>query len=186
MGNIDDLLIEEAGKSIADLSESKLSQISQLHAKGVAIAEEIAVLTDKLERLGKESDLIYKKQLPNIMLEVGMTTIKMVTGQTVKLVKNYYASISEANKDKAYAWLDANNLNIVKSSIKLDFDKDSKKEFKAAMALLEEKGLPYSAGRSVHAGTLKATVKEQLEKGLLPAEAQKLLGVYEDYLVTVK
>jgi len=124
--------------------------------------------------------------LPDVLREMGISSIALEDGTKVDLVTDYFASISEANKPAAFDWLRDHNLSgVIKTSVGAQFDRgavDEAMEF--AQAAGDLLGRDMTVDESVHASTLKALVREQIESGVdMPFE---LFGIREVRKAKVK
>ena len=108
----------------------------------------------------------------------------MEDGVTIEVKPFVSASISKANREEAYQWLmDNGHGDIIKNLVSVDVGKDSE-QAKLALDVLRNAGLEPSNDKKVHPQTLKAFVREQVEKGTpIPLE---LLGAYLGQKATIK
>jgi hypothetical protein len=95
----------------------------------------------------------------------------------VSTKQEYYASIPAEKSGQAFAWLREHGYGaIIKNVISAEFGKGEDEKALEAATVLAEAGFKPSQKESVHPMTLKAFVKEQMEKGNeVPAD---LLGVF--------
>jgi hypothetical protein len=105
--------------------------------------------------------------LPEAMAAIGMSEFKLTNGSKITVKHDVYASIRKDFINEAVNWLDTNELgDIVKDKIAVDFDRGQSENSKLLMAHCIGLGYNVSENLSVHPQTLKATVKEQLSKGV--------------------
>lgn len=147
---------EETAQDIP--SDSELATIASLAEEQVLLEDEITNLNEIInKKVGKFREIAEVK-LPEAMRDVGLTSITLESGKTVTLKDNIYASISKARQEEAFKWLRDNGHG----------------------SLIKERVV----NESVHSGTLKAFVREQLQAGKpLPL---KLFGVHEVTVAVIK
>ncbi len=186
MGAISNILTnirKEKCMSDNDLMENMASD-------GAAVAGGVVASTEKLAELGtlckslqeKESEIkgveealkILKEQarelssnkIPDLFDEIGMSEIKLRNGEKVTIKRGFASTISQANKEEAFAWLHAKgHAAIIKHELTTTFKEGDADEKKALEAKLNELGLTYKDKDYVHHSTLKSFVKEQIENG---------------------
>lgn len=123
-----------------------------------------AVLKEKEERLR----LLREETIPCVMEELGLTSIKLDTGQTLSVKSEVYCSIPKEDEEKREAafqfLIDHGADALIKTYVGVEF---SKAQWKKAMALkraIEKKGMEVIVETTVHPMTLKAYIKEELAK----------------------
>ena len=101
------------------------------------------------------------------MAEMGLSHLKLMDGSSVDVKPNYSASISIANREKAFNWLRDNGLgDIIKNEILVSFGRNEDNKAADYAALAEERGYQPTQKLKVEPMTLKAMVRERIEKGL--------------------
>lgn len=115
-------------------------------------------LFDEAGILAKRIKELEERQIPDLLLAIGLTEIKLTSGETIKLKTEYFGSVSQERMPQAMAWLESRNMQgIAKKQIIIeDFDEAIEK-------FLEEEGIKHIVKTSIHAATLKAFVRERLE-----------------------
>ena len=101
-------------------------------------------------------------------------------------IQQYYsARITPENRDVCFNWLEANGLgDVIKNTVSANFGRGEDIQAEELMLELENKGHSLLQKKWVEPMTLKAVVKEQVEKGNdLPLEAFK---VYVGQKIKVK
>jgi hypothetical protein len=128
----------------------------------VRIANDTIELAEKQEWLNK----ITREFIPDIMDALGMTEFKLVDGSTVSVKNEVQCSLSEERKADAFTWLTEHQFDgIIKTKVISEFGKDEIELAKTALEILIKAGYAAKMDRAIHPMTLKAFVKEQLEKG---------------------
>jgi hypothetical protein len=141
-----------------------VKMVSELLEKKKALDEAAAVV----EALTKEVGAIERDSIPTLMDEIGVSTIKLLTGQTVTVIQDCETSISKERKPKALAWLIKHGFaGLIKTAVSVSFAKgehDSAEKVKLTISRMFPKN-EVELEESVHPQTLKSFVKERQEKG---------------------
>lgn len=160
------------------VKDSVLRAVAELAQQQVIQEELVTVLKVRLETAAKALAYTAEILLPNAMLEAGLSEFRLTTGEFIEVKRDIYASISEANFGAAKAWLVDNNLDgIVKHTVTLSFAKGEGGRAVEALTLLVDNAFVPVDKEAIHPQTLKAFVREQLQKGAdLPMD---VFGVHE-------
>lgn len=148
-------------------SNSEVAEISAL-AK-LQILRQIEV--EKAEVALKEANELLRQvqeiDLPNAMLQAGVSEIRLPDGQRITLKEDVYASIPKDRMNEALAWLKENNLaDVIKNEIKVNFGKGEEEAANTLIKELNANGWTnYDSKTTIHPSTLKALIREQLAKG---------------------
>lgn len=115
----------------------------------------------------RSADAIVREELPELLMEAGMTELTTADGTKVELRQSVNASISELNRPAAHEWLVKNGFSgLIRSEVNVSFERGQSEvaqEF-AAQAVEICSG-EVALVDKVHPATLKAFVREQLEAG---------------------
>ncbi len=108
--------------------------------------------------------------LPELMLECGLELAKLSDGTKVEIRDEVDCAITEANRPRAHAWLEANGFGgLIKTSVIVAFPREERSEAVAlADFLFTNKQLQAEVEESVHPSTLKSFVKERMAAGAAP------------------
>lgn len=142
---------------IAALAERQLEQQAEVEHLEAFLKTATAAL-----RQTQEVDL------PNAMHQAGVSEIKLPSGEEITIKEDVYASLpKDARGDDALQWLRDNGFgDVIKNEVRVAFGKGEEEQ---AAALVKECGVNgwnnVSSATTVHSGTLKALVREQLSKG---------------------
>lgn len=176
----------EADATTAELNvgDNHLNTISSLAKEQVVLENEVKALEEELKVKKAELLRIQTQTLPDALSEAGVSGFTLDTGEQV-IVKGFVsAKIPAKHEQQAYQWLEDNGHgDIIKTQITVDTGRDLElaREYQA---ILQEAGAEPSVGRSVHAQTLKAFVKKEVEAGeSIPLE---LFGAYVGQKTTIK
>jgi len=131
-----------------------------------ALEDEIQGDEELLKKKKKNLEQISGEIIPTMLSEMGLSSLKLADGSSVDVKQNYSASISIANREKAYSWLRQNGLgDIIKNEITVSFGRgeDNKAADYANLALGQ--GYQPTQKLKVEPMTLKALVRERIEAG---------------------
>ena len=145
--------------------DNELSGIQSIVARQVGLEQQVAAQEQVLKDLKRQLLEVQTDELPQAMDALGLLTVSLRTGEKVEIKPFVSASISKANREEAYTWLrDHGHGDLIKVITKVDTGRDMKAAQKAQKALVKA-GLAPSTEESVHSGTLKVWVREQVEAG---------------------
>lgn len=175
-----------ADSQVTAADNSELASIGFLAAKAIDLQGEITAMEEMLKSRKEELRQIVEGTLPEAMDAVNHSEFKTSDGRQIKIKDEVHASISKDNAPQAHDWLRNHNFaDIIKNEIKIPLAKG--KDNVAAQILddLRERfGIEASRTESVHASTLKAFCREQLEAGVeLPAG---LFGLFTRRIAVIK
>ena len=143
----------------------------------IDLQNEIKTIEEKLNKVKEQEKFLSEQAIPSLMQSAGISMLKLEDGTEVKVSPYYYGRISEDKKEEAFAWLRENNFgDLIKNYISLDFGMNQDSEANNLVAQLKSKGYNVFQSTTVHSGTLKAFIKEQINDGKgLPED---LFGIY--------
>ncbi len=127
----------------------------------------IADLQIKLIEWQKNESRIELEDMPELMRELDMQSFELKDGTKIEVIEDLKCGITEANREPAHAWLRTNNFGgIIKTELTQHYAAgELEAATKNASAILELTGRPAEVSETIHAGTLKAFLKEQRAKG---------------------
>lgn len=142
-----------------------LKTLSHLTAMQLGLESRIAELNMELDRLSAELRTVSEKDIPSLMEELGIGEYSLYDGTGVEIETGVQANISEKNKPKAYAWLDKHNHgDLIKNVVMVAFNREDQERAKKFVEMLTKKKLNIAHKQSIHASSLKAFVRIELEK----------------------
>jgi hypothetical protein len=141
-------------------------QLSSLVRQLNSIQQQIDEAEEHLKALKQDKQRISFEQIPMLMDEMGIERVD-VDGATVQLKPFVSASIPADRKQDAFNWLREHGLDdIIKNDIIVSFGRGQDNAAGDVMYDLEQKGFHPEQKTHIHAMTLKAFVRERVEKGL--------------------
>lgn len=157
-------IFDEAA-ALSSLDKDTMKTLSDLVKTLRRIEEQIADGEEHIKTLKSEKHRLSTELIPSLMAEMGTERID-VYGMTVTIKPIIHASIPEDRRDEAFGWLrSSGHEDIIKNDVTLSFGKGSDNVVKSLIADLEKQGYDPQHKVHVHPMTLKAFVREQLEKG---------------------
>ena len=131
-----------------------------------ALEDEILGDEDLLKKKKKNLEQISGEIIPTMLSEMGLSSLKLADGSSVDVRQNYSASISVANREKAYSWLRDNGLgDIIKNEITVSFGRGEDNKAAQYANLATGQGYQPTQKLKVEPMTLKALVRERIEAG---------------------
>ena len=150
-----------------------------------SMEDQIKNMEDDLKNKKKDLERVSGEIIPTLLSEMGLSSLKLADGSAVDVRPYYSATISIANREKAYSWLRLNGLgDIIKNEISVSFGRNE--DTKAADYAVLAKGQGYQPTQKlkVEPMTLKALVRDRIEGGKpLPTE---IFNVFIGNKTTIK
>ena len=162
-------MFEPEDKPMGDASLKALSEKSNELQK---LDESIKELEESLGKLKAEYRQISENDIPRMLSELGLSEITLADGNKISTATYYSARISEEKRDEAFSWLSDNGFaDIIKNTVSVSFGRDEDDSASKLVDSLEDNGYATAQKKWVEPMTLKAFVREQVEKGSdLPLE----------------
>jgi hypothetical protein len=157
--------------------QEDLAGIAELAERQVNLQGIVAELENQLSMKKEELKQVAEIELPESMLNLGLSSFSLSDGTKLSIKTFYRGSIPKAREYEAFSWLkDNGHEDLIKNEVKSTFGKGEDINANNLMLILKQEGFDYENKKAVHPSTLKAFVKEQMEHGkTLPLD---ILGVY--------
>jgi len=164
---------------------SNIDKLSDKIKEMQAIQEDIELKEEFLKQRKKDLDHISGEVIPTMLAEMGLSYLKLADGSSVEVKTNYSATITQANKEKAFNWLRDNGLgDIIKNDVTVSFGRNEDNKAADYAELARGQGLQPTQKLKVEPMTLKALVRERIEGGKeMPTE---LFNVFIGNKTTIK
>ena len=164
-----------------DNIQSLADQVEKLES----LQKRLELQEENMKSTKKQLEHVSGEVIPTMMSEMGLSHLKLMDGSSVDVKPNYSASISVANKEKAFNWLRNNGLgDIIKNEILVSFGRNEDNKAADYAALAEERGFQPTQKLKVEPMTLKALVRERIEAGKeMPTE---IFNVFVGNKTTIK
>ena len=167
-------------------AEDALAPLHALCNEAAKAEQEVLRCEAALKKANAHVRAIVQDALPKAMRNAGVSTFTTDDGRTVKVEGKLQCSVPKAKQDAAYEWLREHELgDIIKNTVTVHFGSGEEDAAKEAMKKIQtDLNRTAIAASSVHAQTLKAAIKRQLENKVeVPKE---LFGIYEYEEATIK
>lgn len=169
----------------AKASEDKMEQIVALAQRLVDEKAELKRLEDEVKDAKKALLKTERSDLPDLMMELGLTQIKLENGMVVDVKDDCTASLTAATKGAAFKWMIENNFGgLIKTEVSIPYGRGEREQAVELVKTLDAQDIKADLSESVHHSTLKAFVKERLAEG--DAIPMELFNVYPFNKATVK
>lgn len=175
----------EAASELSRLDEGGLSSVAGLVRRQLALETEVGNLEELLKQKKEELRQVSEDLLPSALEEYGLKELRMDDGSTITVQTFYGASIPKDRTEEAFNWLRTNDFgDLIKNTVSVSFGRNEDNIAKSVAAELQSQGYATSQKEWVEPMTLKAFVKEQVEKGnMLPSD---LFGIFTGRKTKIK
>ena len=164
-----------------DNVQSLADQVQRLEA----MQQQLEVQEESVKDKKKQIEYLSGEVIPTMMAEMGLSHLKLMDGSSVDVKPNYSATITVANREKAFNWLRQNGLgDIIKNEISVSFGRNEDNKAADYAELAKRNGFQPTQKLKVEPMTLKALVRERIEAGKeMPTE---LFNVFVGNKTTIK
>jgi hypothetical protein len=173
--NLNDLFQKDA--EALQIKDDDIQGVAALASRAKSLSKEI----DDLEKTLSEKKENYRKlaeeSLPEALATLGMSSFRMADGSSIEIKPFYGASIKAERQAEAFAWLREHGFDdLIKNTVSVRFGKGEDELCNRLLTNLKGTGFMPEQAQKVEPMTLKAWVKEQVERGKdFPLE---LFGAY--------
>jgi hypothetical protein len=155
----------DESEALAQVDSGTGKQLSDLVRTLRNVEKQIEDAEIHMKALKAEKHKLSVENIPSLMDEMGVERLD-VDGLTVERKMMVHASIPQARKDEAFAWLRENGLDdIIKNDVTCSFGKGEDNMAGDVVGILQEKGFDPKTKTHVHPSTLKAFIKERVTDG---------------------
>ena len=171
--NIEDMIAEDSNPELdKNLSDNRLKDVSFWAEKQVDLEKQLKELEVTISTMKKEFREISEQKLPDAMRECNLSEIKLANGTKISVQQFYSARIGKEQQEIAFDWLKKNgHEDIIKNVVSVQFGRGEDEKADDLLNNLQSRGLSPATKRWVEPMTLKAFVREQIQKGVdLPFE----------------
>lgn len=159
---------DAAALAAQPVAEGGLQAVIKLAELMVEQAREVAELNEKLRAAKEALRRTETEDLPEMMREIGMASVKLADGSTIEVSEDVECYISEERRPAAHTWLLEQGFGgLIKTQVITAFDRG---EVEQAMTYARQATEawpehPATLKDAVHPATLKSFIKEQLAAG---------------------
>ena len=148
------------------LGDNSLKEMADLCAEQVALEEDVRQLEEQLKAKKQAVNKLSFEIIPARMSELGLESLTLKDGSSVKVKQLVQASIPVRYREDAFKWLrDNGHGDLIKNQVSATFGKGEDLSANEFIDKIEELGYQPQQKLSVHSSTLKAFVREQITKG---------------------
>ena len=183
MSDINNLFEEDAGA--LTVKNEDLSSVGALAKRAKELEKEIEDIETILKERKDQQRKLMEESIPAMLQELGMSKFTMLDGSEIIVKPFYSASIPEEKRAQAYEWLREHGYDdIIKNTVSVRFGRNEDRLCETLLNQLREQNYPVEQAQKIEPQTLKAWVREQVERGSeLPNE---LFGVYVGQRASIK
>lgn len=167
------------------VQDEQITGISALARRAKSLEKQIEDEEETLKGLKEKYRKLTEEAIPEALAELGMSSFRMEDGSSIDVKPFYSASITEARRAEAFQWLRDHGFDdIIKNTVSVRFGRGEDELCSRLLNLLGESGYPAEQAEKIEPMTLKAWVKEQVERGNeFPTE---LFGAFIGQKATIK
>ena len=164
---------------------SNINKLANKIKEMQAIQKDIEQNEEYLKQRKQDLEQVSGEAIPTMLTEMGLSYLKLADGSSVEVKTNYSATITLANKEKAFNWLRENGLgDIIKNELTVSFGRNEDNKAAEYAELAKGQGYQPTQKLKVEPMTLKALVRERIEGGKsLPTE---IFNVFIGNKTTIK
>lgn len=167
------------------VSDEQVTGISGLARRAKLLEKELADLEKTVSEKQEQYRKLTEQTIPEAMAEAGVKSFSMGDGSSITIKPFYGASIPKPRQAEAYQWLRAHGFDdIIKNTVSVRFGRNEDELCSRLLTLLGEQGYPAEQTEKIEPQTLKAWVKERIEKGE-PVDTE-LFGVFIGQKAVIK
>lgn len=148
------------------VKDDQLAGIAALAKRAKMLELEIKDLEDSLTERQNNYRTLTEETLPEAFAEMNLKGFTMEDGSKIEIKPFYGATISKDRKAEAFAWLrDHGHDDLIKNTVSVQFGRNEDEICARLQHLLEQNGYRFDQSEKVEPQTLKAWVREQLQRG---------------------
>ena len=131
------------------------------------LEDEIKIAEESLKQLKQQAETLSGEVIPTMMTEMNISTMKLADGSAIEVKPVYGASIPIEKKEEAFKWLRDNGLgDLIKNEVTVSFGRNEDNKAVEYAVLAQGQGYQPTQKLKVEPMTLKALVRERIERGL--------------------
>jgi len=163
---MNDINFEKDQEEVLDRTENLKSLADQVKSLR-DLEDQVKVDEDLLKNKKRDIEKISGEIIPTLLSEMGLSSLKLADGSAVEVKPYYAANISLKNREAAYNWLRDNGLgDIIKNNVTVSFGRNEDNKAAEYANLAKSQGYQPTQKLKVEPMTLKALVRERIEKGV--------------------
>jgi hypothetical protein len=177
--------LEDIANEFSTVKDDDLSKVASLVRQQLQLELAVLEIEEILKRTKRNLEEISGQLLPAALGEYGLSELTMADGSKLSVQTVVSASISKERQPDAHDWLrDHGHGDLIKNTVSVTFGRGQDDAAKDVVRVLQSNGLDPEQKEAVHPSTLKAFVKEQIEKGSeIPSE---MFGIFIGQKTVIK
>ena len=157
-------LEEDKVDSLANTNDMK--ELSEQVIKLRTMEDKFAAKEEELKKLKNDMDVLSGEVIPTMMTEMNISKFSLSDGAGVEVKPVYGASIPKTKQEEAFNWLRKNGLgDLIKNEVTVSFGRNEDNKAAEYAVLAQGHGYQPTQKLKVEPMTLKALVRERIEKG---------------------
>ena len=143
-------------------------------------------LEEELRTAKQELRDIQEEQIPDVMMELGVSDVTLTDGRKLTIKEDLHAKIADKNRQEAHAWMVEHGYgDIIKNQVVVNVETGNQESLNSLLGILNNNAYEdYSLKNNIHFQTLKKFVKENIEAGVdIPLN---LFGVFMSKKAQIK
>ena len=143
-------------------------------------------LEEELRTAKQELRDIQEEQIPDVMMELGVSEVTLTDGRKLTIKEDLHAKIADKNRQEAHAWMVEHGYgDIIKNQVVVNVETGNQESLNSLLGILNSNAYEdYSLKNNIHFQTLKKFVKENIEAGVdIPLN---LFGVFMSKKAQIK
>ena len=157
-------LEEDKVDSLANTNDMK--ELSEQVIKLRTMEDKFAAKEEELKKLKNDMDVLSGDVIPTMMTEMNISKFSLSDGAGVEVKPVYGASIPKTKQEEAFNWLRKNGLgDLIKNEVTVSFGRNEDNKAAEYAVLAQGHGYQPTQKLKVEPMTLKALVRERIEKG---------------------
>ena len=162
----------ESDVTTPTIGDNSLKEMADLCAEQASLEEEIRQLEEQLKAKAKAARKLSQEIIPAKMSELGLESLTLKDGSSVKVKQLVQASIPVRHREEAFNWLrDNGHGDLIKNQVSATFGKGEDQSANEFIDSINSLGYEHTQKVWVEPMTLKALFRERVEKELdLPSE----------------
>ena len=175
----------EADAGALQVQDEQITGVAALAKRSKLLEKEIEEMQTVLDERKSQQRKLLEETIPAVLSEMGMKSFKMADGSSIEIKPFYGATITEERRGEAFHWLRSNGFeDIIKNTVSVQFGRNEDELCSRLLSLLGTEGFPAKQAEKVESATLKAWVRERVERGdVFPTE---LFGAYIGQKAVIK
>jgi len=156
----------ESDVNTPNIGDNSLKEMADLCAEQAALEDEMKQLEEQLKAKAKAARKLSQEIIPAKMSELGLESLTLKDGSSVKVKQLVQASIPVKYREEAFQWLrDNGHGDLIKNQVSATFGKGEDDSASNFIDKIEELGYQPNQKVWVEPMTLKAFVREQIAGG---------------------